>query len=58
MLKYQFLQLIYGVEQVDTTSSIGIGRLKKPHVVTVEERLAHRHARMLTLLLAERLVIL
>lgn len=58
MLKYQFLQLINGVEQVDTTSSIRIVRLEKPHVVTVEERFAHCHARMLALLLCQLVMLL
>ena len=54
----QSLKLIDGVEQVDTAASVGVGRLKEPHVVPVEEGVLHREGRILPLLLAQSMVFL
>ena len=42
VLEYEPLQLVYRVEEVDSTAAVGVCRLEKPHIVPIIKRRAHR----------------
>ena len=58
MLNDQPLQLLDRVEQVHTSAAIRVCWLEEPHVVPVEERVAHRQRSILPLLLIHCTVLL
>ena len=58
VFKDQPFQLIYRVEQINTTSSVCISRLEEPHVVSVKQGLTHRDRCRLSLSLAIGLILL
>ena len=52
MLQDQSLQLINRIEKVDTSASVRVSWLEKPHVVSIIERRSHRYSGRFTLFLA------
>ena len=43
VLEYQPLQLVDRVEEVDSTTAVGVCRLEEPHIVSIIQRRAHRY---------------